>query len=98
MTNPLRVAFAGAGMVSELYQHAAERIREVELVGIYDAIPSVTLNRSKRWGVQGYSSLDQLLSDQAVEAVLVLTPLESHVDTALKCLRASRHVLIEKPV
>ena len=43
-------------------------------------------------------SLDRILDDRSVEAVLVLTPANTHLDIARRCAEAGKHVLLEKPI
>ena len=43
-------------------------------------------------------SLDTILDDRSVEAVLVVTPANTHRDIAERCAAAGKHVLLEKPV
>lgn len=52
------------------------------------AAPSATL----------YRSVGELLTDSALDAVLVATPPDSHVALTLACLEAGLHVLVEKPL
>lgn len=42
--------------------------------------------------------LETILDDPSVEAVLVLTPPNTHCDIATRCAAAGKHVLLEKPV
>jgi len=42
-------------------------------------------------------SLEELLSDPAVELVVVATPTHSHFSLAKACLQAGRHVVVDKP-
>jgi predicted dehydrogenase len=42
--------------------------------------------------------LDEVLADEAVEAVAIATPPRTHAPIALRCLAAGRHVLVEKPL
>lgn len=44
------------------------------------------------------ASLDELLADDSVEAVIVATPASRHVDAAVGVLEAGRHVMVEKPL
>lgn len=44
-----------------------------------------------------YDDWRKMLEDDAVDAVLVLAPVGIHHEVALDCLRAGKHVLIEKP-
>jgi predicted dehydrogenase len=42
--------------------------------------------------------LDRLLDDRSIEAVLVLTPPNTHLDLVRRCAAAGKHVLLEKPI
>jgi len=44
------------------------------------------------------TDLDAALDDPGVEAVIVLTPPAAHLEVALRCLEAGKHVLVEKPL
>jgi scyllo-inositol 2-dehydrogenase (NADP+) len=44
-----------------------------------------------------YNSVDELLSDQEIELIIVNTPNFTHFDFAKQALLAGKHVLIEKP-
>jgi predicted dehydrogenase len=44
------------------------------------------------------TDIDAVLADDGVQAVIVLTPPSSHRDVATRCLRAGKHVLVEKPL
>ncbi len=42
--------------------------------------------------------IDEILGDRAVHAVAIATPAHTHVEVALACLEAGKHVLVEKPL
>jgi len=48
-------------------------------------------------GVTTYVTVEQLLNDTKVHAVLLSTPPSTHADLAMTILNAGRHVLVEKP-
>ena len=48
--------------------------------------------------VHAYTDVDGLLADDSVDLVSVCTHTDTHVDLALRALRAGKHVLVEKPV
>ena len=98
MSREIGVAFIGTGMVSELHQRALDGARRLRLVGAYDPDGRVLHEKVARWRVRPYDSLDALLDDGDVDAAYVLSPADSHVPIALRCLAAGRHVLVEKPV
>ena len=43
-------------------------------------------------------SFDELLADEAVEAVVVATPVPTHAELARRALAAGKHVFVEKPM
>jgi len=47
--------------------------------------------------VISYDSINELLSDDEIELVIVNTPGYTHFDFAMQSLKAGKHVLIEKP-
>ncbi|HSH61473.1 MAG TPA: Gfo/Idh/MocA family oxidoreductase [Acidimicrobiales bacterium] len=44
------------------------------------------------------TSLDQVLDDDEVQAVILATPVSTHAELAIAALEAGRHVLVEKPL
>lgn len=46
--------------------------------------------------VTSYATLDEILSDQTIELVIVNTPTETHFEYAKAALEAGKHVLVEK--
>jgi predicted dehydrogenase len=62
-----------------------DRDRAARVVGPYSTV-AVT------------DTLDDVLDDRSVEAVMIATPARTHLELALACLDAGKHVLIEKPL
>ncbi len=48
-------------------------------------------------GVKSFSTLEEMLADDAIELVIVNTPNYTHYDYTKKALLANKHVLVEKP-
>jgi predicted dehydrogenase len=48
--------------------------------------------------VRAYAQADDILADRRIELVSVCTYTDTHVDLAIRALRAGKHVLVEKPV
>lgn len=48
-------------------------------------------------GVHATSDLGQMLAAPDLDAVVVATPARTHLDIARQCLKAGKHVLVEKP-
>src|SRR2546421_8578760 len=48
--------------------------------------------------VRAYERDEELIADPDVELISVCTRTDTHIDIATRCLRAGKHVLLEKPV
>lgn len=53
---------------------------------------------SKKYGVTGYTSFDEMLKESKLEGLIVATPTSTHHELAIRALRAGLHLLIEKPL
>ncbi len=72
--------------------------RSCDLVAVTD--PSAECQEHARVlfpGVATYATVEQLLNDSNVHAVLVATPPSTHAELAMTVLNGGRHVLVEKP-
>ncbi|MEJ7738210.1 MAG: oxidoreductase [Chitinophagaceae bacterium] len=47
--------------------------------------------------VRSVRSIDELLADQSIDLVVITTPNETHFPFAVQCLKAGKHVVVEKP-
>ncbi len=54
--------------------------------------------KAAQFGVRVWPNLDQALTDSAIDAVYVATPVFLHAPQAIQSLRAGKHVLCEKPM
>jgi predicted dehydrogenase len=76
-----------------------DRLPDAELTWLCDASEEALA----RWG-QAFPSartttdFDDLLSDDALEAVVIATPVPTHADLATRVLAARKHCFVEKPL
>ena len=98
MSGEIRFGFVGTGGVATLHAEAMRRLDNARLVGAWSPTPEHVATFANAHAIKPYRSLDELLDDDGIEAVAVLTSAESHADLALKCLEAGKHVLVEKPL
>ena len=83
------------------YYHglAASQVPGLALVATVD--PSAERRKAAEEdfpGVRSYETIDELVTDDAVDAVVIATPPAAHAALALQLLRAGRHVACEKPM
>ncbi|MHC5269415.1 Gfo/Idh/MocA family protein [Enterococcus sp. LJL98] len=70
---------------------------KIDVIGAYD-VDAARLAVAKEAGLKTYESLEAVFADEAVEAILIATPNDSHKDIAIAALRAGKQVVCEKPV
>ena len=92
------IGFIGAGDVSILHAEAARRCPGSRLVGLWNRTPARAEQRAEEFGCRCYGTPEDLVSDPQVDAVFVLTNLETHLQYAQLAFAAGKHVLVEKPV
>ena len=97
--DPVRVAVVGLGywgpnLVRNLHDH-----RQAELLAVCDRREDALAKTGARYpGVRMMTELDELLADDAIEAVAIATPVSTHHAIASAALAAGKHVFIEKPL
>ncbi len=95
----MRVAIIGLGMA--VTPHARSLVDLADDIEVSHAFSPSAERRAAfaaRFPIPTCDSLDAILNDKSVEAVLVLTPPNTHRDIGLACARAGKHVLMEKPL
>jgi predicted dehydrogenase len=94
-----RVAIIGLGMAVK--PHAESLVDLKDRVEVLHAFaPSEARRKSfgERFPFPLADSLEKVLGDDSVEAVLILTPPNTHLDLVRRAVAAGKHVLLEKPV
>ena len=95
----LRIAFTGAGHMAQAHALAAQRLPNVELTAVVNHRPESRAAYAARFGIaRQYDSVDALLADGAVDALVVSTPNALHARESIAALDAGAHVLVEKPM
>lgn len=94
-----RVGLIGLGMA--VTPHAKSLLELKERVQVaYAFSPSAERRRrfAERFPFPQCDRLETILDDRAVDAVLVLTPPNTHLELVARCAAAGKHVLLEKPL
>lgn len=92
------IAFIGAGDISLLHAKAIDKCASAQLVGIWSIDQDLNTEKAKLFNCRVYESVEALVADANIDAVFILTNLETHTQYATLAMNAGKHVLIEKPV
>ncbi len=90
----------GLGHIGRRHASLIAAQPEATLVGVCDVLDRTALRWPEGVGeaVPLYAGLPELLTEVACDVVCVCTPNGLHAAQGLACLRAGRHVVIEKPL
>ena len=97
--NKLRIGIVGLGMA--VTPHAKGLLDLSDRAEVAYAFSPSERRRAafgERFPFPLCDRLETILDDNTVDAVLVLTPANTHLDIARRCAQAGKHVLLEKPV
>ncbi|QOS81222.1 Gfo/Idh/MocA family oxidoreductase [Paenibacillus sp. JNUCC31] len=95
----IKVAVFGCGAIAErrhIPEYAANE--NVELVAFADPIVERAEKMAETYGGKAYSSYEELLANEEVDAVSVCTPNYLHASMSIAAANAGKHVLVEKPM
>jgi len=89
----LKIGVLGAGHLGKIHINILKEIDSFELVGFYDPDES---KAEQIKDVPYFKSMDDLMAN--CDVIDIVTPTVNHFDCAVKALRLSKHIFIEKPL
>lgn len=96
-TIDVKVGILGCGRVASRFPSEASVVNGIHVVAAYDidvvAIDKLTNGND---GITAFRNLDDFLD--AIDAVYLATPHNSHYQYAKKCIERGKHVLVETPM
>ena len=93
----IKIGFLGAGDVADLHAEAVNSLLGTELKGLWSWKHEEGKVKAAQYGCQTYETADELFNDSEIDAVFVLTNMETHCELTIKAVKAGKHVLVEKP-
>jgi predicted dehydrogenase len=69
-----------------------------ELAAVCDMDPNAVAAASRKYGIPGYTSWQELFERERLEAAVIAVPTRFHLEVGLAALEAGLHVLVEKPI
>jgi myo-inositol 2-dehydrogenase/D-chiro-inositol 1-dehydrogenase len=94
------VAFAvlGCGRIGRMHARNLARHPRAELHAVYDVARQSATDTAHELGVTAAGSVEAILNDPSIEAVLIATSTDTHVPLITACAKAGKAVLCEKPI
>ena len=96
---PVRFGVIGAGYWGPNLVRNVHELEGAEVGWACDLRQEALHNIVRRYpSVRTTTSLEEVLEDDGVEAIVVATPVSTHYALAMAALEAGKHVLVEKPL
>lgn len=96
MTDKIKVAVIGAGMMGKNHLKTYKSLNNVELIGVYDIFPDAAKAAAETFGIKAFSSMEEVAA--SVDAVSVVTTSVTHAEVGEFFLSRKIHCLMEKPL
>lgn len=93
------MAVIGCGQWGQNHLRALSELEQTTLAAAFDLRPEVRERIALRYPTAWLSaSLEDVLANEQIQAVVVATEARSHVPVVAAALRAGKHILCEKPL
>jgi myo-inositol 2-dehydrogenase/D-chiro-inositol 1-dehydrogenase len=94
----IRFGLFGCGRIGRVHADSIDVHPRAELAWVYDPIESAAQEVAKRYGAATAPTVDVVVDDPSVDAVVIASATPTHVDLLTRAVRAGKAVLCEKPI
>lgn len=98
MMKELVVGVIGAGRIGKLHTKNLKQMTGVKVKAVADIFATNIPNFEAEYGVPLVSDFDEIFNDKEIDAVLICTPTDTHVEMIKKAAAKSKHIFCEKPI
>ena len=93
-----KLLLLGAGRIGQVHAKNVVARKDARLYGVVDMHRPAAAALAEATGARVFDSADAALADPAVDAVMICTSTDTHVEMILKAARARKPIFCEKPV
>ena len=88
----------GTGLWGGLHGRVYGSTAQVDFLGVADIVEDRAKAMAEQYGAKPYTDYRELLKDDRIKAVSIVTPDFAHTEIALAAAQAGKHILCEKPL
>lgn len=94
-----KVGILGCGNICDIYiQNIMQKFDNLQLVALANRTRAKAEDKAKEYGIDRVETIPELLDDQDIDVIVILTSPLSHADLVKQCLLHHKHVYVEKPL
>jgi myo-inositol 2-dehydrogenase/D-chiro-inositol 1-dehydrogenase len=95
----VRIGIIGAGRIGKLHAENLKNFKGVEIRAISDIFADQARDWAAQNGIEWITQdYKEILNDPEIDAVLICSPTDTHVDIIKEAARAGKHIFCEKPI
>jgi myo-inositol 2-dehydrogenase/D-chiro-inositol 1-dehydrogenase len=94
----LRIAVIGAGRIGKIHAGNVARHPRARLVAVVDPIAAAAQELAQQHGSQWATQAEELIAGREIDAIVVGSPTNTHIDLIEQAAAAGKAVLCEKPI
>ena len=95
----INVGIIGCGRIADLHYLGYKDNPHARVFAVCDADPERAERRRVQWGAERtYTTYREMLLNPDIDAIEVITPIETHEKVVIDALRADKHVAVQKPM
>ncbi len=91
-----KIGIIGVGHIGQHHVKHLTKNTECRLIGLYDINNDRSNVVAEEYGTKAFRSIDELIEN--CDGLSIVTPTKVHAQVAEPCIRAGKHVFIEKPI
>ncbi|MGI9420534.1 MAG: Gfo/Idh/MocA family protein, partial [Geminicoccaceae bacterium] len=93
-----RIAVFGCGRIGRMHAANLARHPRTELVSVFDVFAEAARTTAEATGAEVAASIEAVLDDDGIDAVLIASSTDTHVDLLTRAAKAKKAILCEKPI
>ncbi len=94
----IKVVIVGAGFMGKMHAEVYRNLSKAKLMAIADSDLEKAQLLADKYKATAYSSLEELLNQEDIDAVDICLPTFLHKECVIKAGRAGKNILCEKPI
>jgi myo-inositol 2-dehydrogenase/D-chiro-inositol 1-dehydrogenase len=94
----IRFSVLGCGRIGTMHARNLARHPKARLTSVFDVVTKASDAMAAELGVKAAASIEAVLADPEVDAVLIATSTDTHVDLITAAAKAGKAILCEKPI
>ena len=97
LENILELNYVGVGINSAVERYGKNLPEQVTIDNMLENENKKAAVFAQKYGGKIFDSYEKMITSKEIDAVYIATPHSHHMEYAIKCIKAKKHILCEKP-